>query len=344
MSRAQLTSTVEQNTGGAVSPYVAGKNAIINGGMDIWQRGTSFAGAASGTSYNADRWLGYRGATNSTFSQQSAGSTLPQFKYCQRIQRTSADTQTSILIAINTLETIESLRFAGQSATISFYARAGANYSAASSAFNATLYGGTGTDNNGSSLTSAVAQVSGTATLTTSWQRFSYTGTVTSDRTQLALWLYYTPTGTAGANDYVEITGVQLEAGSVATPFSRAGGTLSGELAACQRYFQKLSVTTGQSGELLGFGTAFSSTSVPITISVPVTMRILPSLTVSGGTDFRLYDGASAPTTSGMTLYTGNTGQAITINAASSGLTQFRPYYLIPANAVAAYIQLSAEL
>ena len=52
MSRAQLTSTVEQNTGGAVAPFLAGKNKIINGDFRINQR--NFTSATSG--YCFDRW------------------------------------------------------------------------------------------------------------------------------------------------------------------------------------------------------------------------------------------------------------------------------------------------
>ena len=56
--------------------------------------------------------------------------------------------------------------------------------------------------------------------------------------TQVAAVVYYSPaTATAVANDYFDITGVQLEKGSVATPYEiRPYAT---ELALCQRYYQK---------------------------------------------------------------------------------------------------------
>ena len=53
MSRAQLTSTVEQNTGGAVALFVAGKNKIISGDFGIWQRGTSFTPTSGSSAYTA---------------------------------------------------------------------------------------------------------------------------------------------------------------------------------------------------------------------------------------------------------------------------------------------------
>jgi len=72
MSRAQLTSTVEQNTGGAVSPFVAGKNKIINGDFAAAQRGNSFSNPTAG-SYNLDRffWAGDGSGATRTVSQQT---------------------------------------------------------------------------------------------------------------------------------------------------------------------------------------------------------------------------------------------------------------------------------
>jgi hypothetical protein len=216
------------------------RNGIINGGFDIWQRGTSIANNASYTKYCADRFQVNRAglATGATISRQS--SSLTGIQYAARVQRDSGNTNTGAIYFLTALESADSYRFAGQSVTISFYARAGANYSSASSALSLRLDYGTGTDQSlGTGFTGQTAVITQTATLTTSWQRFTYTGTVASAATEIGFYSFYTPVGTAGANDYYEITGIQLEVGSQASPFIRAGGNIQGELAMCQRYYIK---------------------------------------------------------------------------------------------------------
>jgi hypothetical protein len=122
------------------------------------------------------------------------------------------------------------------------------------------------------------------ATLTTSYQRFQGTATVNSSATELGILFIWTPTGTAGANDWVEITGVQIEVGSVATTLRKAGGTLQGELAACQRYYEKsFYIGTAPAQNAGSDGSAI----IPLTsdyaqffIPFKVTKRTAPSITL----------------------------------------------------------------
>jgi hypothetical protein len=219
---------------------VAGKNAVINGGFDVWQRGTSVVGANNSTTFTADRWNAYRGSAGSTFTRQVTGDTtnLPNIQYCLRVARDSGNTGTGNIITAQSVESINAIPFAGQTVTVSWYARRGANYSAASNNLNYEFITGTGTDQTILGTYTGAVTTTGTRTLTTTWQRFSYTVTLAATATEFGLDFYFAPTGTAGAADYFEITGVQVELGSVATPFSRAGGTMQGEYAACQRYYQ----------------------------------------------------------------------------------------------------------
>jgi hypothetical protein len=224
------------------SLQAAGKNAIINGGMDIWARGTSVAIAASSSGYTTDRWFYAVGANQaSTISRQATGDTtnLPTIQYCARVQRNSGQTGGGGVGFDCSIESVNSIPFAGQTITFSFYARRGANYSASSNILNAQVLSGTGTDQNvQAGFTGSATVISQNATLTTTWQRFTYTGTVAASATQLGIRFITTWAGTAGAADFFEVTGVQVELGSTATTFSRAGGTIQGELAACQRYYQ----------------------------------------------------------------------------------------------------------
>lgn len=264
------------------------QNPVLNSAFQVWQRGTSSAITASSTSfYLADRWQSFRGTTGSTISRQATGDTtnLPFIQYCARVQRDSGNTATNTIFLSQNFESINAIPFAGKSVVLSFYARAGANFSSSSSLLPAQLIAGTGTDQNWvSGYTGQTVPINQNVTLTTTWQRFSVTGTIASTATELAVSFNYAPTGTAGANDYFEVTGVQLEVGSVATPFKTYAGTIQGELAACQRYYQK---TNNQSETP---GTAPTSTPInainassTLVVGVPpfkVTMRTAPTITL----------------------------------------------------------------
>jgi hypothetical protein len=345
MSRAQLTSTVEQNTGGAVAPYVGYKNLVANGSFDIWQRGTTFSNSVT-VQYTADRWLNWvTSAVAHTISRQATGDTtnLPNIQYCTRLQRNSGQTSTGIPVIEYAAETVDSIRFAGQTFTLSFYARAGANFSASSNVMNVVVATGTGTDQQLRTFTGYTAPVNSGATLTSTWKRFTFTGNAASNITQIGCQFYFTPTGTAGTNDYYEITGVQLEVGSVATPFSRAGGTLQGELALCQRYYFRVSPTYVYSRmPAIGFGS--SSTQVNLLCNYPVTMRTNPS-SIDYST-LAVYDQSAITGLTNLVITaTSSTTQSIELTGtAASGLTQFRPYELIANNSTSAYFGLSAEL
>jgi hypothetical protein len=232
----------EWATASGGSTYVAGKNFLINGGMDIWQRGTSIAFTSTRV-YTTDRFQALQASGgNCTVSRQATGDTtnLPNIQYAARVGRDSGTTQTGAVYFAQTIETINSIPLAGQTVTVSFYARKGANFSATSDILNLVVATGTGTNENIlGGFTGSATPISTTKTLTTTWQKFSASATLAATTTEIGFYVYYNPTGTAGAADYLEITGVQLEEAASASDFSRAGGTIALELGACQRYYFK---------------------------------------------------------------------------------------------------------
>jgi hypothetical protein len=273
------------------------QNAVYNSGFDVWQRGTSSTanGNAAATGYTADRWQSVYTSGSMTTSRQATNDTvnLPNIQYCARVQRNSGQTSTNNVIISQTLETIDSIRFTGQTVTLSFWARAGANYSGASSGLIATLVYGTGTDQNVLfNFNGSGAVVSGTKTLTTTWQRFSITGTVATTATELGYYFYYAGVGTAGANDYFEITGVQLETGSVATPFNRMSGTIQGELSACSRYFQKSYNQSAAPGSATFDGSVYSGGNAVGTTTGYLAAQLLWSVRMRTAPTITTYDGA----------------------------------------------------
>jgi hypothetical protein len=319
----------------------SGKNAIINGGMDIWARGTSFT--ATGV-YTADRWFT---GTNSgqTLTRQTTSDTtnLPTIQYCLRASRNSGTSNLNIVGIAQSIETQNSIRFAGQAVTLSFYARKGANLSGT---FTATLYSGTGTDQRrdfGAGFTGEATVATSSPTLTTGWVRYTISGTVASTATELAALLYFVPVGTAGAADYIEVTGVQLELGTVTT-FARTGSGIQGELAACQRYYWRQTGDSGNTYTPFGVGFVTTTTNAYIYIQNPVPMRIAPASVDYSTLTYNNY---------GLTLYTvtsvaftanraGTNGSVITIGA--SGMFGGQGGFLTGNGSASAYLGFSAEL
>ena len=343
-----LVADSSTSTGLRYIPATVQANPFLNSAFQIAQRGTSFSASnSSGTSYWLDRWSMYFGTTTGyTLSQQSVSDStnLPNIQYCARIARSNGTTGTTGGTIGQSIEIINSIPFAGKAITLSFYARKGANYSGTT--ITATLKSGTGTsDSNGiyNTYTGQATVATTQPTLTTTWVRYSVTGTVSSTATQLALAIDSAHTGTSGAADYYEVTGVQLDVGSVALPFRTYAGTIQGELAACQRYYTRVLASSGNNYYYYALGTAKSSTVAKIAYTMPVSMRVSPTAVEYSG--LSLYDtvnaaiAVTAVTTDTPTL--NNYSMDITV---ASGLTQFRPYYLFANNQSGGYFGLTAEL
>ena len=314
------------------------RNPVLNSSFNVWQRGTSFSVSAA-VGYCADRWY-YYATPAATITRQATSDTtnLPNIQYCVRVQRNSGNSNTGLLQINQSMETVNSIPFAGKTVTLSFYARKGANFSATSNGLEVGIVSGTGTDQNVSSgFTGATNVIAQTATLTTTWQRFSYTGTVASTATQLAPFFGWYPTGTASTNDYFEITGIQIEVGSTATSYFSNQPTYQGELAACQRYYQRFGGDTAY--QYLGNGQAASTTTAYITIPSPVKMRVVPT-SIEGST-LAVYDAGSI---SSCTVSLGGMNGLFQIAATATGLTAQRAYFLITNNSTSGYIAFNAEL
>jgi len=136
---------------------------------------------------------------------------------------------------------------------------------------------------------------------------------------------------------------VQLELGAVASPFSRAGGSIGGELALCQRYYFR---TGGSSAyeRLSTMAVGASSTSLTATLAPPVSMRVAP--TAVDYSTLTFWDGAAGlnPVTNLVIATPGKNMTEFTVTASAGGITNFRPYFILTNGSTNGYLGLSAEL
>jgi hypothetical protein len=270
MARSRNTADTQTASGGPVSPGMAGKNAIINGGMDIFQR-TSFA---TYNAYSLDRW--YINSSNNVTVTQSTAKITPNSQYM--MLATASTTQQ--IFAYQVIETKNAIYYAGKTVTLSAYA---AGLTTTTNLIMGLQYSTSVDVGMGGSWTDiTVASGNANLTLSSTVTRWSAQYAVPSNAKSLRV-LFVNNAANITVGQGIYLGDVQLEVGSVATPFSRAGGTIQGELAACQRYYWRMA--TGAANPL-GNGSAYSGSQVQLIVQFPVTMRVGPALDMGTGTDY----------------------------------------------------------
>jgi hypothetical protein len=287
------------------------RNVIINGDFKICQRFPTTVGAVGGigSTYAFDRWRWVRGAplTNWNRAIFTPGNAIPGHEgtaFSSMAINTGGTTNDTVYME----QKIEDVRtFAGQTVTLSFWAKASTGTPKIAVMFSQNF--GTG----GSPSTQVYSYAS-QVTLSTSWDRYSVTYTVpsiagktigTTDNTSyLSLYLFYAAgssydslTGSMGwQSGTFDLWGVQLEKGSTATPFEqRPIGT---ELALCQRYYCSSVSNDSNYFHNSYLASPNSGFNEAVPVAFPTRMRIVPTLSVS----FTNYDNAT------------NGGQAITVD------------------------------
>lgn len=309
----------------ATTTIAAAKNVIINGSMDVWQRGTSFTGGQ----YGADRWTSGSSANTFTVSRVTG---LSDFRYALKLNLTGANTFTQIgtQIEFNNCYFLQN-----QTVTISFWAQAN-NTNAASTALTVRTRTIAGVD--GACIFAGTA--SDTAvTITTTATRYTITKTLPATFGSLSLEFSM---GSGTTNDGFTVTGVQLELGSVASAFTRTGGTIQGELAACQRYYWRM--TSPSTGSPLGNAYATSTTAGYAHINYPVEMRTSTGATLDYSTIAFYLPGTAFYGATAATISTSTRLMALLNVTGMTGLTANRPYTFSDNNSTSGYIGISAEL
>ena len=275
------------------------KNYIINGAMQIAQRGTSSTSNGFGS---LDRWYNNLSGGSSTFSQEtnSNPSETGGIQKYARLNVSSSSDYTGIRQRIEDVTSVP----AG-TVTLSFYAKgtapAGGLYIYTTQDF------GTG----GSSDVDGTPVLI-TSSLTSSWVRYTAQISVGSvDGKTINAGSFFQLTISQGSNSSstaydLNITGVQVEAGDTATSFEHR--SFGDELARCQRYYCKsynYDVAPG-TDTMVGskWGRNYSAdgrSANTCQVTFPVTMRITPNVTFRGihsGTAGRWTSGAANPNAS----------------------------------------------
>jgi hypothetical protein len=349
---------------GGGGQFAGMRNKIINGKMDVAQRGTSFPAVGAGT-YTLDRWRTSTNATSAvlTASQQSDVPSSNEFQNSLRLAVTTADTSIASTDQVNIQQRIEGYNardLIGKTFALSFWVRS------TKTGTHCVYFQNSAQDRtfvleytvSASNIWEyKTVTVSGGLITAGTWDWTTGVGLVvgwtlaagSSLQTTAGAWQTGTFLGTSNQVNCLDsntnifaITGVQLEVGSVATPFEHR--PIGAELALCQRYYYRIG------GQLLNdFGTGYvnSISQAQILTPFPVSMRVAPSALEQSGTaaHYGVLNLNTSTTCTSVPLFVTcatnaartafNTGATLTAGQGCAGRAE---------NTTSAYLAWSAEL
>ena len=272
ISAASLTNVPKDTTVGGR------KNLIINGGFDVWQRGTSQVSATNvEQKFFADRFGIYPSGGTITADRVAftqGQTTVPgNPNYHARIAMASGNANNWALIKTQ-LENPE--RLANKTFTISFWAK-GTNPGGGKFQMYENMY-----HNNGGTIVSN-SEFYTDVTVTSSWQKFTFTKTEAAWNSSCVLgnnnyyyWSIIQPSADTSTNAWtLDIANIQLELGSTATDFEQR--SYGEELSLCQRYYYAMPAPFG------AYYSAYGTRWFTEYSTYPVVMRANPSVSYKSG-------------------------------------------------------------
>lgn len=324
------------------------RNVIRNGDMGIAQRGNGPFTTHNFT-YCVDGWLGYKngGTMSVTRGGEIPGTNGPLLIAAVSGQAGADD----LAMFFQKIEDVNTL--AGETVTLSFLAKASTGTPKIGTSFQQAF---------GSGGSSPVNSPSTSVTISTTLTRYSLALTVPSIAgktvgagSSLTVYLYLSAganesPGSGGIpiqNDTFSITDVQLEEGSVATPFERL--PIQQQLAWCQRYFQRRGASNPNMPEAdswvaFSVGFASSATAGDTVMTHVVPMRATPTVVAGGGmADFWFTGPTFGVQPSSLDLY-GITAYDTQIVVNGAGFAVGTAKLTQRSTNVGAYIDFSAEL
>ncbi len=226
-----------------------GKNWLLNGGFNVWQRNTTST-PNDDVYLGCDRWNGLV-ETNAawTFARDTDVPSGGGSRYSLKCSNVTLNNQCGV---VQILEGLDAMQLAGKTVSLSFWAKTNGTEIAA---LRAAILSWTGTEDtvtsdvvgtwaqNGTNPTWAtnwtMENTPSNLALTSSWQRFTIEGVTldTASLKNLAI-VIWVDDGTIAANDDFYITQVQLNEGSKALIYQ--GMSYAEEVAKCQRYYEIL--------------------------------------------------------------------------------------------------------